>query len=191
MKNVRFILTGVFALTAVGSVRADLRFAPGPPTVGEQRLRTGATDTTQREFAGALNDHVRTLDLLPADHHAATVPTERDSTRQAVLELPAAPGSMSLFLSAMVSIGAWQLVRSTKDLHFGALPDWYHTGGPVQVGHVTVFDLDFNSSPLCDFTEPVGERPSFYHLQRDLSVRWRPQHRLSLADPRGPPALTV
>lgn len=112
-------------------------------------------------------------------------------SNQHVLQLPPAPSSVALFFSAMASIGAWQLVRCSKDLHFAAMPDWYHTGGPVQVGHTTALDLDFHNLPLCRFDEPGGERPLCYDVRRSVVVRLKSLQFLSIADPRGPPTPAV
>jgi len=108
---------------------------------------------------------------------------------EAVLELPPAPGSAALFLSAMVSLGAWQLVRSSRDLHLGTMPEWYHTGAPAQVGHTTVFDLEFSVVALCVFDAPTPVPAAFDWLSRESRPRCLDQHILSQADPRGPPLL--
>jgi hypothetical protein len=95
-----------------------------------------------------------------------------------------------LFLSALVSLGAWQLVRSSRDLHLGAMPEWYHTGAPVQIGHTTVFDLEYSSVVLCLFDAPVPA-PTFSHrAARESRLRLSDQPCLCLTDPRGPPAVT-
>jgi hypothetical protein len=94
---------------------------------------------------------------------------------------------LSLLFSAMVSAGGWHLLRSARHLHFGALPAWYHTGCPEQIGHAVPFDFDFTALPLCCFEEPVGERP-FYHVRREQAPRCDTQYVLTLAAPRGPPS---
>lgn len=110
-----------------------------------------------------------------------------DSTGRDVIELPPAPSSLSLFMSAMITLGSWQLVRSAKDLSLGHLPEWYHSGGPVQVGHATPFDLDYNSLVLVTFDEPIVLTTLCLDARRELRSRCTDQHFLILADPRGPP----
>ena len=105
----------------------------------------------------------------------------------AVIELPPAPSSAGLFLSAMLSVGAWQLVRSSRDLNFSALPEWYHTGGPVQIGHATPFDLDFSTLVLCCFERPETGCSFHYVPRRDFGTRHVEQFISCSADPRGPP----
>jgi len=115
------------------------------------------------------------------------------STCGEVRQLPPLPGSARLFLSAMLSIGAWHLGRSVRHIHLGALPEWYHTAGPAQIGHAVPFDFDFSAPPLCCFEHADaggGEQPPFY-------LGWREPGRcccdarafLAIAAPRAPPAL--
>ena len=52
---------------------------------------------------------------------------------QAVRQLPAGPGGASLFLMGMGCLGAVKIGKSARHLH--PLPEWFHTGGPVQIGH--------------------------------------------------------
>ena len=104
--------------------------------------------------------------------------------------LPPSPGSASLFLSAALSIGAWQLVRSARQIHVGPLPEWYHPGGPAQVGHAFPIDLQFAPVAVCCFEQPISDpRPIIYRPQRELRARPDSQSFLIIADPRGPPCL--
>lgn len=52
--------------------------------------------------------------------------------------------SLSLFVIAIASFGAYGGVRSIKRVGANYAPDWYHTGGPQQIGYSTVFDLEFS-----------------------------------------------
>ncbi len=104
-----------------------------------------------------------------------------------VREFPPLPSSAALYLSALLSAGAWHLGRSAKNLHLSDLPDWYHTGAPSQIGHVVAFDRDFTAPPLCCFEQPAGERPFLYRVERDLEPRRDAQCSLIIAAPRGPP----
>jgi len=82
---------------------------------------------------------------------------ERESTAatRVIRELPGLPSSTELFLSAMLGMGAWQLVRTTKHLHLASVPEWYHHGGPVQIGHAVPCDLQFAPAVLCVFDRPA------------------------------------
>jgi hypothetical protein len=107
-----------------------------------------------------------------------------------VRELPAAPSSLALVASAFAGLGVYHGLRSLRKLQFnvGTLPDWYHTGGPAQVGHATPFDLEFGALPVCAFDEP-GARPVFaYCVACEPRSRLRSQFFLLVESPRAPPA---
>jgi len=109
---------------------------------------------------------------------------------QNACEVPALPGSASLFLSAMLSLGAWQLVRSVRQFDFGVFPEWYHSGGPLQVGHAVAFDLEFHALPLC-FITPEAEQGGApilrYRVGRDERAPSDLQSYLRASAPRAPP----
>jgi len=116
---------------------------------------------------------------------------EGDLSTQKVIELPPAPSSAALFLSALASAGAWHVCRSTKHLYVSGLPDWYHPDAPDRIGHVVVFDLDYSTAPLCSFEQPVGRPVAFYRVGRDHDVpHGDSQCFLTITSPRGPPSLS-
>ena len=80
--------------------------------------------------------------LLESEHWAnlPVAPTPATSDEQVIRELPGLPGSASLFLSAVLSVGAMQLVRKAGNVHLAHLPEWYHPDAPHQIGHSVVFD---------------------------------------------------
>lgn len=106
-----------------------------------------------------------------------------------VREVPPLPSSAGLFLSGMLSLGAWQFARSARHLHLAHLPEWYHAGGPDQIGHAVPLVLDLNASPPCciEFVDVVDERALVYRLRRELPSRCRAESFLLITAPRGPP----
>ena len=109
--------------------------------------------------------------------------------------LPPAPDSALLAMSGLLSLGAIQLGRNVRKLNLGALPEWYHDGGPTQVGHSTPFDLDlgFNLAalPVCVFAGPVGaEDTVLFGAQWSDAVRRAPQFWPTTKSPRGPPSVS-
>ena len=101
-------------------------------------------------------------------------------------QLPRTPGSAALLVSALVSVGAWQLARSAKNLHLANLPEWYHSGAPDQIGHAVAFDFDLPAPPRCTFDQPAEATPT-----PDLPADWRLPYQLAdfltNAPRRGPP----
>lgn len=69
------------------------------------------------------------------------------------------PGSLSLFLATLASFRALRVGRSLKNVHLGALPDWYHDGVPAQIGHAAPADLQTLPAARCPFETPVTQPP--------------------------------
>lgn len=182
-------------LTLVGAARADLCI-PGaaagvdlsPSVIAcEQPARTDLR-TEQVESSVVVVDPIDELPLGPgalADYSSGTLADS--SGRTNVEELPGLPGSASLFLSAALSVGAWHLVRKSRDIHLGHLPDWYHPDAPAQIGHSVAVDLQFAPMAVCIFDQPFTERPFIFRVPRVIVSRCESQHFLHIEAPRGPP----
>ena len=194
MKSPRLILVLSLALVSAGIARADL--ASVPPRVAATAATT-SVDTERGDFnegrhaddvfwpAASLPDELLTPEAPPAP------------PRPSAQSLPSAPSSATLCLSAFAGFGVWQLSRSARKIHLGSLPEWYHDGGPAQVGHATPFDLSFNFSafPVCHFEapEPAGDRrpvPNWW-LRHAPRHPFHSQFTLLTADPRGPPTFSL
>ena len=107
--------------------------------------------------------------------------------------LPADMSSITMFLTGLSSLGAWQFVRSARNtkFHLGHMPEWYHTGGPIQVGHVTAIDPGLTVAAMvsiCDL--PTGQSLQLL-LRRATALRLRSQSAPALATPRAPPHLCI
>ena len=115
-----------------------------------------------------------------------------ESQTRIVEVIPPAPDSASLVLWALGSAAVWQLGRSTHKFGLHVAPDWYHTGGPTQVGHATPLDLDFGDMPLAVFARPAC-RLRFSSISCRNRERWLPPQRwhVPTRDPRGPPVFRL
>ena len=117
-------------------------------------------------------------------------PTDtRAPSSQTVRQLPGSPGGATLFLMGVGCIGAVKLGRSARGLHLQSLPDWYHTGGPLQVGGAAAFDFDYYTPVFCTLDEPTGVQQFGHHPRRDIPPRLNRQFFLSVETSRGPPRL--
>jgi hypothetical protein len=94
-----------------------------------------------------------------------------DQPQQAIIDSPSRSGSASLLLCAFGSMCAWQLTRSARKLHLGFVPEWYHTGGPSQIGQAVPVDLDFAVLPVHHFDQPV--RPPLWGHRLGRTPHWR------------------
>ncbi|MCH7702618.1 MAG: hypothetical protein IID37_13120 [Planctomycetes bacterium] len=192
MKVAKAILCGLVFLVAAGTARGDL--TASSPAFDGQLLLASDGQLQPAESSGRSSPSLDSLgmDLWPSAGSVAAFDTGYDGeTAATVRDLPAVPGSAQLFLSAMLSVGAWHFVRSAKHFHLADIPEWYHPGGPTQVGHVVPFDLDFSALPVCFFEQPVAERPALgRHLRESISRMLSQQYFLTNADPRAPPVLS-
>ena len=210
----RFILVGAVVLSLAAAARADLRALPfdaSAPTVNLGAAPVSAEPSFVSDGVTTDRSGLLAADLYPDgvaghdwdwDGGATTGPLFRDipdasaeltsaSPDRPEFTVPPLPGSASLFLGAMLSVGAWQVVRSTRNANLSFLPEWYHSGGPAQIGHAVPFDLDLNAITLCFFESVdggLGQQSAFDYVRRELRSRLNAQCFLSIADPRGPPA---
>jgi hypothetical protein len=106
-------------------------------------------------------------------------------------QLPAEPASLSLVLAGLGSLGAWQLGRAARHAHFGDVPDWFHAGGPVQIGYAFIANPD--CTPALDvsaFDQPIGNRPVLHLMRCEPPLILQPECILVTESPRGPPFLS-
>lgn len=184
---VGFVAVAALPVRADLSARCNLDCAALNPgvTVVVSAVSAAMTGQAQRAFAESGVIDPVAEPLIPAETAGGVVPAAARA-EQNVRELPPLPDSASLFLSAILSVGAWQLVRSAKQFDLAAAPEWYHVEGPTQIGHATAFDLDMNASALCRFEQPETDSP-YRSLLPEHTLRLDAQHALAVAVPRGPP----
>ncbi len=200
MARVRLtFLLALVAMIPLGSARADLTpvAAPDSHATTSQNARIANTDFAVAGSAPALDEVNWLLKRAASDQRGVALPigpvlpvaeAPKDS---GVTPLPAGPNGLALGLSALTSLAAVQACRSLRKLHLSALPEWYHTGGPMQVGHATPYQLDHAPLAVCDFEQPSDLRPGIsYRIPRELRSRLRSQFFLLVESPRGPPSLS-
>jgi len=164
-RNILIALFGVLTLPA--TLRADL--TPVSPSDAGQRPSPIACVATEPPralscdlFEGA---GVANLDLLPVPSlptaNGDVVPTGETPPVQILTE---GQNSFSLCLYALLSLGLCKSVPLVKKFSFGYVPQWYHDGGPAQIGHSLAISPDcLSSAPAC-FVQP--ESPAEEHIPR-------------------------
>lgn len=114
----------------VGGLPSTLAGEPAPP-----RLAYAASDELSE-----LNKRLGLDDRSCLDGASATCATEPVETR--VPSIPSSSrNSAVLALAALTGIGVLGGARSIRKLSGSCAPDWYHTGGPQQIGYATAFDV--------------------------------------------------
>lgn len=165
------------SLFAASPARADLSTASGPFSTHQN---TASADFGIADWADDFADK-------PVQGDASAQDDAR--TARAVRQLPPAPSSATLLLSAFASLGAFQVVRNVRITQIGHLPDWYHAGGVRQVRHITALDLEYPTLLPSRFDCPIiAIRPIHIEWIRNVQDRARSLCALISSPRRGPPS---
>ncbi len=110
------------------------------------------------------------------------------------LSLTNGPSSLNLCLSALIGLGLCSSAHWMKRLSFGFVPEWYHNGGPFQIGHsYAVTPESLCSVPVCCFIQPVftvEDSLPLYRLGTIVSLWRKSQFMPCVLASRGPPNMS-
>jgi len=124
----------------------------------------------------------------------ANADVSQTSEIQHPLSLTNGPGSLNLCLSALIGLGLCSSAHWVKRLSFGFVPEWYHNGGPFQIGHsYAVTPESLCPVPVCCFVQPVCTVEDSLPQYRSGTVTslWRKsQFTPTVLVPRGPPNMS-
>ena len=99
--------------------------------------------------------------------------------------------SLRLCLYALFGLGLCRSALWVKKLSSGAIPGWYHDGGPFQVGHSFAISPDcLISAPVFCLVQPYCgcEPPAApYHTEIIFSLLWKSEFAPVVLTARGPP----
>ncbi len=131
---------------------------------------------------------LRSTAFLPAQN--ADVKPTGETPPSLHLLGPGRSSSLDLCLYALMSLGLCKSGPWMKELSFGRIPDWYHAGGPAQIGHSYAVEPDCLCSAVVCFVQP-GCRAEEYIPQHRLGTivsLWRQsQFTPTALATRGPP----
>jgi len=139
------------------------------------------------DYTSIMDPDVGTIQFVPAagDNFKQTSETQPPAI------LTDGQSSLSLCLSALVGLGLCSSAHCLKKLHLGHIPEWYHHGGPSQIGHSFAVNPDsVCPAPACCFVQPAHtpEDPMPISRLRDIVSLWRQsQYTPDLIASRGPP----
>jgi hypothetical protein len=197
----RALLIWVTVVVCAFGSRADVVPSPSetaPPPAHSIFLSGSLQANLPAEFGRQFNEvnwlleGVAPNSALPAPSRVAPPAFREQSDTPVLREVPPVQNSAALALCALVTLGAYEGGRSLRRLYAaGAVPEWYHTGGPQQIGHATPFDLETPALPACVFEQPSDLQRGFsYRIPRERRSRFCPQFFLLIEAPRGPPAFS-
>jgi len=108
-----------------------------------------------------------------------------------LIDMTGGPGSASLCLYALMGLGLWSAPHWIKKLHLGHIPQWYHDGGPFQIGHsFAISPLTLYPIPADCFIQPdvTAELLTPHDHLKTIGFCWRQsQFTLEVQAARGPP----
>jgi len=169
-------VVAVFAVLVVaGLVRADMVPLSTLDTAGQ----TSVSDCGRADLR-----HSRAPGLF--------FPSHADSDFWSV-EFPAGQNtsSLSLCLYALMGLGLCSSAHWVKKHSLGFIPEWYHNGGPFQIGHsLAVTPDNLSLTPARCFIQPVLVAEDLIPIYRSMTVRslWREsQFTPAVIESRGPP----
>ncbi len=84
--------------------------------------------------------------------------------------------SLALCLYALLGLGLCRSAPFVKKLHVSCIPEWYHSGGPSQVGHSHAISPDcLCPAPVYCFVQADGatEDPTPQYRQKAIVSLWR------------------
>jgi hypothetical protein len=190
----KFILGAIGALVFTVAVRADM--IPVSNRDFGRRQATCASGRTDLAYANlSSQSHCPTV-ADPRLWSVQLLPKANASMGQASqIQQPQittdGAGNLSLCLYALIGLGLCRSAPYVKKLSFGCVPEWFHDGGPFQIGHsFAVSPESLCPAPACCFIQPVcTEQPliSQYSLGTIVSLWRKSQFALSVLASRGPP----
>jgi hypothetical protein len=187
------VLIGALAFAAV--VRADLT----PMSRSESQCRPSpcVSDCIYPQPADCSEPHAFLTGLFEANSlPLGSLPEVETAAGQTCEVPPVRPltenqDSLSLCLWGLISAGVFRSVFSIRNLSLGFIPDWYHDGGPVQIGHSFAVGPDLHLMPVYCFVQPdyTGEDHLPQHYRGIIVSLWRmSQFVPAVLASRGPPA---
>lgn len=194
----RIIPVLALALAFAGTVRADmmrtrLSDAECPSALcGGEPANPRPVNSSKPDVLSAASVE---LDCLPISF-PPDVRTDagRNCEQPPVPPLTEGHGSLSLYLCGLISVGAFRSISSIRKLSLGALPDWYHDGGPFQIGHSLAIGPDLHLTPVYCFVQPDCTPRNClpqYHRGTIVSLWRKSQFTPTVLSSRGPPELST
>ena len=189
----RSLIALVVGFVLCGGARADLLVGPTfdfqdrPLVSASSDLESRITDISGPVHTLSVREW-EPLNLSPEPRYNLNEPTP---VLPVQVSSDSGPSSLSLCLSALVSLGLYSSAHSLKRGSLGLIPHGYHNAGPFQIGHSIAVDLDSASPiPVCCFVQPVpGAEDTVPHYRFGTVMSlWRTsQYTPDLLAARGPP----
>jgi len=189
------ILGLVVALLVAGAARAGM--VPVSERDGERkppRHVCSRTEFQHADLSGLYDSSVAVdLDFGPVRFLPQAGVDDIGETSQSpyAIELTGGPDSSGMCLYALMSLGLCAAPHWVRRLSSGFVPEWYHEGGPFQIGHSHAATPEsLYSLQVCFLAPPVHTAESIvphYRLRTIVSLWRKSQFTPAVLAARGPP----
>ncbi len=195
---VRFITAIIAILVVSATCNADfiaatrLEFDPTQSVSGHNQVDSQQLDSSFI-LSFSNGSEITSLGALAVEILSETGEADQLPHDVEVLHSPKhEPGSLQMCLYALLGLGLCKVAPCLNKLSWSAVPEWYHDGGPWQIGHsVAVSPETLNPISVCCFVQPdnTGERPvPEDRFWTSVSSSWRKsQFTPDALSSRGPP----
>ena len=190
----KLIAAVVGALIIAGMVRADMMPVSRPHSPNGHALCVSTQANLQPILLSGMTNYLGPTDLYVGRAEFLTEAqgdVKQTMYTQHSLNLTDAPSSFSLCLYALMGLALCRSAPWIKKLSFGHIPEWYHDGGPFQIGHsLAVSPESLCPVPVCCFIQPVRTVEFLipqYRLRAVVSLWRKSQFTPDVIASRGPP----
>ena len=192
-RKLLLVVIGVLALTAavnagmVSVSQLDAERRQSPRVCGRTDLQH-TNSSSPFNYSGLADLDLWSVEFLP---EAETDVAQTAQIRN-LHSLTNGPSSLNLCLSALIGLGLCSSAHYVKKVSFGFIPEWYHNGGPFQIGHsFAISPESLCPAPVCCFVQTVWAAepliPQYRH--RAIVSLWRKsQFTLCILASRWPPS---
>jgi hypothetical protein len=196
----RTVSTAIVALAVASVVHADMMpvylsegGSPQPISLCDRTVAEQPSDSNwSATFLDAVALDALTVGLLPA----ARADAGDGGAAKPLRVLTDRQDSFSLCLYTLMGLGLCRTAPWIKRLCVGCIPDWYHSGGPHQIGHSFAISPDCLSPALSycfiqpDSVPAAEDSAPQYRGGIIMSVWRKSQFTPSVVASRGPPFLS-
>ena len=197
VNNRRIVSAVICGLIVTATVQADMVSVSQQNTGRKHSSSVYNIVETQHSYSSNQSNlfDAADLDSWSAEflHHANT-DVEQTTDRQHLQTFSNGPGSLNLCVSALIGLGLCSSAHVVKKLSFSFVPEWYHNGGPFQIGHsYAISPESLCPVPVYCFNQPVymTEDSFIQHRWRTVVSIWRKsQFTPAVIASRGPPNIS-
>jgi hypothetical protein len=188
----KFVACVIVGLAVAGTARADVMpFQTSKTQLSEEPALCCRSE--QRAVLGPFLDPSAraTADSARRDLYGIADGSQLGINSEPVHVLTEGSDSFGLCLYALLGLGLCKSAPWLRKLSLGPIPDWYHDGGPFQIGHSVALSPQCSCDSLICFVQPQGscDDPLPQYQRQTLFCLWRRSQSIPAADaPRGPPS---